>query len=120
MAYSAHIDTFARDHLPPADQLPEFLFDLPELRFPERLNCASLLLDRHVDEGRGARVCVRAPDGPVWSYAELLDKANRIANVLVHRFGVVPGNRVLLRSANKPMLQIAWRATTCAKATFSI
>ena len=54
-SYTAHVDTFARDHLPPREAQPEFLFDLPELRFPERLNCATELLDRHVKEGRGDR-----------------------------------------------------------------
>jgi 2-aminobenzoate-CoA ligase len=108
MADSAHIDTFARDHLPPADQQPEFIFGLPELRFPEQLNCASELLDRHIAEGRGERVCLRAPGGLQWSYADLQRHANRIANVLVHEFGLVPGNRVLLRAANKPMLVACW------------
>ena len=48
---TAHIDSFARDHLPPPDQLPEFIFDLPELQFPAQLNCATELLDRHISEG---------------------------------------------------------------------
>ena len=104
MVRSAHVDTFAADHLPPPEQQPEFLFDLPELRFPERLNCATELLDRHVREGRGGRPCVKAPNGPAWSYAELQQQADRIAHVLVQDLGLVPGNRVLLRAANKPML----------------
>ena len=110
MTASAHLDSFARDHLPPADQQPEFIFELPELQFPERLNCATELLDRHVAEGRGERVCLRAPDGLVWTYAELQRQANRIARVLVDELGVVPGNRVLLRAANKPMLVACWFA----------
>ncbi|WP_418319984.1 AMP-binding protein [Piscinibacter sakaiensis] len=107
---SAHVDTFARDNLPPPEQQPEFLFELPELQFPPRLNCATELLDRHVDEGRGDRPCVMAPGGPRWTYAELLDKADRIAHVLVNEMGLVPGNRVLLRSFNKPMLVACWFA----------
>ena len=110
MANSAHIDTFAREHLPPLAQQPEFIFELPELQFPERLNCATELLDRHVDAGRGERPCVSAPGGPSWSYADLQRVANRIANVLVNHMGLVPGNRVLLRSANKPMLVACWFA----------
>ena len=110
MSNSAHIDTFAREHLPPLAQQPEFIFELPELQFPERLNCATELLDRHIDAGRGERPCVSAPGGPGWSYADLQRAANRIANVLVHRMGLVPGNRVLLRSANKPMLVACWFA----------
>jgi 2-aminobenzoate-CoA ligase len=94
MAYSAHIDTFTRDNLPPLEQQPEFLFELPELKFPERMNCATELLDRHVAEGRGGRVCIQAPNLR-WTYADLQEKANRIANVLVNELGIVPGNRVL-------------------------
>jgi 2-aminobenzoate-CoA ligase len=107
---SSHVDSFARDNLPPPDQLPEFLFELPELRFPERLNCAAELLDRHVDEGRGERICIRAPGGLVWTYAELREKADRIAHVLTAEMGLVPGNRVLLRAANTPMLAACWFA----------
>src|SRR5690242_12749164 len=103
MATSAHPDTFARDRLPPPAAQPEFLFDLPELRFPERLNCASALLDEAVRAGRGDRPCVTAPGGPTWTYAELQRQADRIAHVLVSELGLMPGNRVLLRAANKPM-----------------
>jgi 2-aminobenzoate-CoA ligase len=110
MTASAHIDTFARDHLPAPEAQPVYLFDLPELRFAERLNCATELLDRHVAEGRGGRMCVRAPDGTAWSYAELQRKADAIAHVLVEECGLVPGNRVLLRAANKPMLVACWFA----------
>ena len=110
MPYTAHLDTFARDHLPPAERQPEFLFDLPELQFPERLNCASELLDRNVKEGRGDRPCVSAPNGPRWTYGELQRQADRIAHVLAKDCGLVPGNRVLLRSANKPMLVACWFA----------
>ncbi|KQW37471.1 AMP-binding protein [Rhizobacter sp. Root404] len=110
MADSAHVDTFARNHLPPADQQPEFIFELPELQFPDTLNCAAELLDRHVAEGRGERLCLRAPGDLAWTYADLQRHANRIANVLVRDMGLVPGNRVLLRAANKPMLVACWFA----------
>jgi 2-aminobenzoate-CoA ligase len=113
--YSAHVDSFARDRLPAADQLPEFLFELPELQFPERLNCASELLDRHVREGRGERLCIQGP-GVRWTYAELQARANSIANVLVHDLGLLPGNRVLLRGANSPLLAACWLAVVKAGA----
>ena len=87
MAYSAHVDTFTRDNLPPPEQQPEFLFDLPELKFPERMNCATELLDRHVAAGRGGRLCIQAPNLR-WTYADLQEKANRIANVLVNDLGI--------------------------------
>ncbi|MGE8320453.1 MAG: benzoate-CoA ligase family protein [Comamonas sp.] len=107
MSQTAHIDTFAADHLPPAELQPEYVFELPELQFSERLNCATELLDRHVAEGRGDRLCVQA-DGVRWTYADLQEKANRIANVLTRRMGLVPGNRVLLCSPNNPMMVACW------------
>ena len=107
MTRSAHIDTFAADHLPPREQWPELLFELPELQFPERLNCAAELLDRRVAQGEGDRLCVQGA-GLRWSYAELQAQANRIARVLVEDMGLVPGNRVLLRGANHPMLAACW------------
>jgi 2-aminobenzoate-CoA ligase len=105
---SAHIDTFAHDHLPPVDQQPEFLFDGAGLQFPAQLNCATELLDARVAAGEGARTCIVAPGGLRWTYADLLERANRIANVLVRDMGLVPGNRVLLSAPNCPMLAAAW------------
>ncbi|MCX7163849.1 MAG: AMP-binding protein [Rhodocyclales bacterium] len=115
MSYSAHTDSFTRDNLPPPELQPEFLFDLPELKFPQRLNCAGELLDRHVREGRGARLCIQAP-GLRWTYADLQQRANRIANVLVNDLGLVPGNRVLLRAPNNPMMAACWFAVMKAGA----
>jgi 2-aminobenzoate-CoA ligase len=109
MTDTAHVDTFARDNLPPREQWPEFLFTLPELTFAPHLNCASWLLDRQVAGGLADRPCIRGP-GVSWSYAELLERANRIAHVLVDEMGLVPGNRVLLRSANNPQLAACWFA----------
>ena len=106
---SAHIDTFARDNLPPIDQQPQFIFDLPELQFQSQLNCAHELLDRHILAGKGSRICIRAP-GLSWTYSDLQDKANRIANVLAHDMGVVPGNRVLLHAPNNAMMVACWFA----------
>jgi len=106
---TAHVDTFARDNLPPRELWPEFIFDLPQLQFPAQLNCAAVLLDHQVGAGQGDRVCIRAP-GLTWTYAELLAQANRIAHVLVDDMGLVPGNRVLLRAANNPLLAACWFA----------
>lgn len=98
MVRSAHVDTFAADNLPPRDQWPVFL-ETPDASYPPRLNCASELLDRWVEEGRGDATCLVSPAGEI-TYAGLQAQVNRIANVLVDRFRLVPGNRVLLRSAN--------------------
>lgn len=111
--YTAHIDRFAATHLPPPELQPEYHFDLPELQFPERLNCAAELLDRHVAEGRGERLCLQA-QGVRWTYAELQAQANRIANVLTTKMGLVPGNRVLLCAPNNPMMVASWFAVVKA------
>ncbi|MCZ7660644.1 MAG: benzoate-CoA ligase family protein [Xanthobacteraceae bacterium] len=103
MIPSAHMDTFARDHLPPRQEWPEFRFDLPELQYPERMNCVAELLDAWVARGQGARPCLIAP-GETLSYAALAERVNRIANVLTRDLGLVPGNRVLLRAPNTPMM----------------
>ncbi len=113
MTPSAHRDTFAHDNLPPQAEWPEFLFDRPELQYPDRLNCAIELLDRTVERGLGDKPCLRAP-GVSWTYADLLDHTNRIAAVLVDDLGLVPGNRVLLRSANNPMMAACWLAVAKA------
>ena len=114
MARSAHLDTFARDRLPPPAQWPVLRFDLPELQFGERLNCVAELLDRHVAAGRGERICIRAPGHPGWTYAELQRQVDRIAGVLVQRLGMLTGNRVLLRAPNTPMLAACWLAVVKA------
>ena len=105
---SAYADGFARDHLPPPELWPALEFGtIPELNYPKRLNAAVELLDRMVERGFRDRPCLRTGDS-VWTYGELLEKANRIANVLVRDLGLVPGNRVLLRAANNPMLVACW------------
>ena len=114
MNASGHVDTFARDNLPPRDAWPEFLFDLPELQYPARVNCGAALLDGAVARGWGARTAIIAEDGSRLSYAALLAYVNRIANVLVDDMRVVPGNRVLLRGSNSPAMAAAWFAVVKA------
>ena len=106
MAGTGHVDTFVRDHLPPVSEWPELVFLLPELHYPDRLNLAVELLDRAA-EAHADRPCLRSPS-LVWRYGELLEQANRIAHVLREDLGLVPGNRVLLRAPNQPMLVAAW------------
>ena len=108
-AHTAHLDTFARDNLPPRALWPDFRFDLPELQYPDRLNCATELLDRAIERGLGDKVAFYTPNER-WTYRQLLERANRIARVLSDDFGLVPGNRVLLRAANNPMLVACWFA----------
>ena len=106
---TAYEDAFARDRLPPRELWPEFRYDLPELQYPARMNCATELLDQAVVDGHGERTAILA-DGITLTYRELLSEANRIARVLTEDLGLVPGNRVLLRSPNNPTLAAAWFA----------
>ncbi|HTO47881.1 MAG TPA: AMP-binding protein [Burkholderiales bacterium] len=111
MAYTAHVDTFARDNLPPPGELPEVFFELPELRYPARLNCAVELLDKMVAAGHGERPAIHALIGGrryACTYRQLLVRANQIAHVLIEDLKLVPGNRVLLRGPNNPMMAACW------------
>ncbi len=106
---TVHIDTFARDNLPPASEWAEMDYStLPELdAYTDRMNAAVELLDLHIAEARGERTAILFGDLR-WSYADLKDRADRIARVLVEDMGIVPGNRVLLRGPNNPMMAAAW------------
>lgn len=104
---SGHLDTFCRDHLPPRELWPKLEFTLPELRYPERLNCASVLLDDVVAEHGADRPCLLSPTEQ-WSYGDLLRRANQVAQVLTENHGMVPGQRVLLRGPNNPWLVACW------------
>jgi 2-aminobenzoate-CoA ligase len=108
MNATAHVDTFVRDHLPPVAQWPEFLFELPALKFPARLNCAVELIDRNAKLDPAAPA-VRTAEGDV-SYGALRDLVDRLCGVLATDMGVEPGNRVLLRAGNSVMLYAAWLA----------
>ena len=108
LARSAHRDGFARDNLPPRDAWPVLLFDLPDVRYPERLNCAVELLDRNLAE-RADHPAVVTPVETL-TYRDLAERADRIAGVLVNELGFAPGNRVLLRSANNAWMVAAYFA----------
>jgi 2-aminobenzoate-CoA ligase len=111
------VDTFARDHLPPKDEWPEFLFDRPEYRYPPQVNCVTELLDRHIEAGSGTNPAITTliDGGPVsCTYAQLHAQVNRIARLLTEDLQLVPGNRVLLRAPNTPMLAACWLAVVKA------
>ncbi len=110
---TAHTDTFTRDRLPPADQLPDFLLD--GFDYPDHLNAAVELTDRMVDRGFGDHTALIG-NGRMRTYKELTDWSNRIAHALVETYGVQPGNRVLIRSANNPAMVACWLAATKAGA----
>ena len=100
---TAHVDTFIADRLPPVAQQPEFLFDLPELRYPETLNAAVELIDRNDP----AAIAV-LNDAGRWTYGEMAALSDRIARLLTEEEGLVPGNRVLLRGPNNAMMFTCW------------
>jgi 2-aminobenzoate-CoA ligase len=110
---SAHVDTFTRDNLPPWDQWPDFLLD--GFDYPERLNAAVELTDRLVERGFGDHTALIG-NGRRRTYKELADWTSRIAHALVENYGLKPGNRVLIRSANNPAMVACWLAATKAGA----
>ncbi|RUM96128.1 2-aminobenzoate-CoA ligase [Pseudaminobacter arsenicus] len=110
---SAHIDTFTRDNLPPADQWPDLLLD--GFDYPQTLNAGYELSDALVAKGFGDNTALIG-NGRRRTYKELADWSNRIAHALVENYGVKPGNRVLIRSANNPAMVACWLAATKAGA----
>ena len=110
---SAHIDTFARDNLPPPDAQPEFLLD--GFDYPDRLNAAVELTDAIVARGMGDNTALIG-NGRRRTYKELSDWTNRLAHALVDDLKIRPGNRVLIRSANNPAMVACWLAATKAGA----
>ncbi|HEY1604968.1 MAG TPA: AMP-binding protein [Allosphingosinicella sp.] len=102
---SAQIDAFVRDRLPPPELQPEFLFELPELRYPDGLNAAVELIDKGPAETPAV-----INDAGTWTYGAISDLSDRIARLLVEEEGLVPGNRVLLRGPNGAILFAAWLA----------
>ncbi len=120
---SGHADSFARDHLPPAEQWPTLEFTTPELQYPQRLNAAAELIDRAVECYGPDRTALITPDGERWSYGLLLQRSNQIAQVLTEDLGLQTGNRVLLRAPNAPWTVAAWlgilKAGAIAVTTFA-
>jgi 2-aminobenzoate-CoA ligase len=113
MSYTSHVDTFARDNLPPRHLWPELIFELPELQYSERLNCAVEMLDVWVQRGHGGHLALRDPNYTL-TYQQLMEKVNQAARVLTEDMKLVPGNRVLLRGANNAMMAICWLAVVKA------
>lgn len=110
---TAHVDTFTRDNLPPPGEWPDFLLD--GFDYPDHLNAAVELTDAMVAKGVGDRTALIG-NGRRRTYKELSDWTNRLAHALVENYGVKPGNRVLIRSANNPAMVACWLAATKAGA----
>ncbi len=110
---SAHTDTFTRDNLPPSQLWPQISLD--GFDYPEELNAGVELTDTMVKRGFGDHVALIG-NGRRRTYKELSDWTNRIAYALTEDFGIKPGNRILIRSANNPAMVACWLAATKAGA----
>lgn len=107
---SAHVDQFARNMLPAKEYWPVFDYSGKNLtRYPDYINAAEVIIDAAIADGFGDKPAYYF-EGETWCYRYLQDRAERIARVLVGDYGLVPGNRVLLRSGNNPMLVACWLA----------
>ena len=113
-ARSAQTDRYVHDRLPPDDQWPQLVYNLPELQFPPQLNLVTRLLDDAVHtRGWGSRPLMRSDDR-LLTYAQALDEVNRMAHLLIDELGLEPGNRVLLRGGNSITMALAWLAVVKA------
>lgn len=105
---SSHIDNFTRDNLPPQELQPVFIFDKPEVQYPELINAGVELVDKNIQFGNGDKFAIHGRgitgEKSSWTYKELLTKVDQIAHVMTKEMGLVPGNRILLRGANSPMM----------------
>ncbi|GAC1399423.1 MAG: AMP-binding protein [Ktedonobacteraceae bacterium] len=110
---SAHLDTFARDNLPPREQWPDLIFTIPEVQYPDQMNCVTELLDAWVSQGHGDSPAILSANGTL-TYKQVHEQVDQVAHVLTTDMGLIPGNRVLLRGANSPMMAICLLAVVKA------
>ena len=110
---SAQLDRFVHNRLPPREQWPQLRYDLPELRLPDQLNLVEALFDQAARNGGGGGPMLRSR-GLTLSYDQAREQVDGIAHVLTRDFGLVPGNRVLLRGGNTIEMALAWLAVVKA------
>jgi 2-aminobenzoate-CoA ligase len=115
MSYSAQTDRFVHDRLPPPAQWPRLTYTLPELQLPAQLNLVQALFKSAARRGLGDRPLLRSPRRTL-SYTQAQAEVARIAQALVQDYGLVPGNRVLLRGGNSIGMALAWLAVVQAGA----
>ena len=104
---SAQTDRFVHDRLPHSEQRAEMRYDLPELRIADQANLVDVLFGQIESRGLTDRPFLRS-DKITLTYADANERVNRIAQVLTEDFGLVPGNRVLLRGGNSIGMALAW------------
>ncbi|SOC48554.1 2-aminobenzoate-CoA ligase [Blastococcus aggregatus] len=95
--------------LVPVEDQPDYP-ERPDSAVGGTLNLTEALVDRHVREGRGDRVAIHlADDGSLYTYADLSRASARLAHAL-QELGVGPGDRVAVRTPNRPEALIAFLA----------
>lgn len=94
--------------LPPVDSWPD-ISSQKELGYGEVINVCDCLLDSHIRSGFGDHIAIEF-EGQRISYAELLDRVERLANALLELdFSV--GQRLLIYLPNRPEFIETWLAT---------
>ena len=106
-AASAQTDRFVHARLPPPEQLPRLVYPFPELMIPDQANLVEVLFRKAIRDGHAERPFLRS-DRMTLSYADALERVNRISQLLSEDFALVPGNRVLLRGGNSIGMALAW------------
>jgi len=87
---------------------------LPGVDIPAEVNLCDRMVDAHVLAGRGGQPAIffREEDGTI-TFGELLGMVRRVAGALV-KAGLRPGDRIGVRSGNRPEATVAilavWRA----------
>ena len=104
---SVQTDRFVHDRLPHSEQRAEMRYDLPELRIADQANLVDVLFGQIESRGLSDRPFLRS-DKITLTYLDANERVNRIAQVLTEDFGLVPGNRVLLRGGNSIGMALAW------------
>ena len=104
---SAQTDRFVHDRLPSLKQWPRRVYPLPELQIPDQANLVEILFRKGFVSGQADRPFLRS-DSITLSYAGALERVNRISQLLIEDFSLLPGNRVLLRGCNSMDMALAW------------
>jgi 2-aminobenzoate-CoA ligase len=100
-------DRFVQKRLPAPDLWPQLRYDLPELQIPAEANLVDALMAQAEQRGWLDRPFLRS-ERITLSYHDADERLRRIAQVLTEDFGLVPGNRVLLRGGNSVGMALAW------------
>lgn len=104
---SAQTDRFVHDRLPAPELCPQMRYDLPGPQIPDQVNLVDHLMGQAKQRGWLDRPFLRS-DRITLSYRDADERIRRIAQVLTQDFGLVPGNRVLLRGGNSVGMALAW------------